>query len=598
MTRPIFILWVVLLAATPITLRQARAQGPAGNAHPQTVMLSQAGATNPFGEPERKAVEAAAKHAFSRQVDLTPLRDLAVFHNGRVKILDSLARETVAGIMGRSDFLDFRPHPSGSGVERLHYDPLFTFLDMIIDPSYYEAKPLVGVNYLPLRDEFLRRAFVGPENDAERENWRRMGRVSPRQISGLYNEVAGASMTDAYQKALGSVHEGMMLYALGAQNLLLIPAKDANTPWDHLASFAPESPGAKAVKAMGVAWRAMDAPGVNAAAKDLAAILPGLNPAVYPTTKRSLERVYNAARPFEWGSWLYALALVSLLVSFGTGRRGLLWLGAGFLACAVGLHAFGFITRCIIAERFAIQNQFESMTGVSLFAATIGLGLAIVKRQAIFGAAVAAVGFLVLITATQTGIPGYSIEREAAILNTSVLLKYHVTTVLFSYGLISLGFIVSLFYLATHYFGGAAARVVAVDGPKSAQVALPGGGSATVEVAGTAVGGGGGKPASVLTQLDSAQMTILHLAFWALGVGILLGAWWADHSWGRWWAFDPKELWALLTWLVYLVVIHLRYASVRDKALVTAWLSVLGFFAMLWCYFGVNLLLPGLHAYA
>ena len=60
--------------------------------------------------------------------------------------------------------------------------------------------------------------------------------------------------------------------------------------------------------------------------------------------------------------------------------------------------------------------------------------------------------------------------------------------------------------------------------------------------------------ARVLADLDSALMTVLQLAFWALGVGILLGAWWADHSWGRWWAFDPKELWALLTWLVYLVV--------------------------------------------
>jgi ABC-type transport system involved in cytochrome c biogenesis permease subunit len=64
------------------------------------------------------------------------------------------------------------------------------------------------------------------------------------------------------------------------------------------------------------------------------------------------------------------------------------------------------------------------------------------------------------------------------------------------------------------------------------------------------------------------------------------------------WAFDPKELWALVTWLVYLVVIHIRFASISNRALVTAWLSVLGFIVMLWTYFGVNLILPGLHAYA
>ncbi|HRJ50420.1 MAG TPA: cytochrome c biogenesis protein CcsA, partial [Phycisphaerales bacterium] len=72
----------------------------------------------------------------------------------------------------------------------------------------------------------------------------------------------------------------------------------------------------------------------------------------------------------------------------------------------------------------------------------------------------------------------------------------------------------------------------------------------------------------------------------------------ADHSWGRWWAFDPKETWALATWIIYLIVIHLRFAQTTDKAIKTAWLSILGFVVMIWTYFGVNLLLPGLHAYA
>jgi ABC-type transport system involved in cytochrome c biogenesis permease subunit len=103
---------------------------------------------------------------------------------------------------------------------------------------------------------------------------------------------------------------------------------------------------------------------------------------------------------------------------------------------------------------------------------------------------------------------------------------------------------------------------------------------------------------ALLRDLDTAQMTVLQLAFWTLGVGILLGAWWADHSWGRWWAFDPKETWALITWIVYLIVIHVRMAGLKDKGLTTAWLSVIGFIVMLWTYFGVNLLLPGLHAYA
>jgi cytochrome c-type biogenesis protein CcsB len=249
----------------------------------------------------------------------------------------------------------------------------------------------------------------------------------------------------------------------------------------------------------------------------------------------------------------------------------------------------------VIAERFAIQNQFESMTGLSLFAAVVGTVIMLVRRQWLFGAAAAGVGFMVLLTATQTGIPGMVVEREAPILNTSVLLKYHVTTVLVSYGLIALGFVIALFYLGTHY----AARMRSSDVPALAGAGNDADLGASAAIAlnldeAAPVGG----VRRVLHDLDKAQMIVLQLAFWTLGVGILLGAWWADHSWGRWWAFDPKELWALVTWIVYLIVIHSRFMPLKDRGLTTAWLSVAGFIVMLWTYFGVNLLLPGLHAYA
>ena len=230
------------------------------------------------------------------------------------------------------------------------------------------------------------------------------------------------------------------------------------------------------------------------------------------------------------------------------------------------------------------------MTGISLFAALVGSAIMLWKKQWLFGAAAAGTGFLVLITATQTGIPGENIGREAAILNTSVLLKYHVTTVLTSYGLITLGFMVSLFYLTTHYANKFLRSPSAAAANGTGEPALAAGALGLDDTKASA--------ARTLKDLDTAQMTILQLAFWTLGVGTLLGAWWADHSWGRWWAFDPKETWALVTWIVYLIVIHARFMQLKDRGLTTAWLSVIGFFVMLWTYFGVNLLLPGLHAYA
>lgn len=604
-----YIAWLAVLLLSVLGASQALGQsGPAGNQHPRGEMMSQSAAEqemeNPFGQPVPSTLTTEQKHAFSRQVDVAPLRDLALYHQGRIKILDTMSRETIQLIMGRRDYQDFVVDPKDTRVaQKLKYDPLFTFMDLVIDPGYYVDRPLVHVEFLPLREAVLERSY---ESTAEREWWKRVGRLKPSKLaSNLEAVTAQYGLEPGYAKGIDEIRTALLTYQHSWRNLRMVASDDVEKPWLHIADLAKEAPARQAAADLGAAWRAGDAAKANAAIAKLASELPRINATKYPTTRRSLEAVYNRMNAFEWGYWFYALALLTLLLAFGTGRKWLAVFGFVALAGAIGMHGFGFVSRCIIAERFAIQNQFESMTGLSLFATLVGTTIMLVRRQWLFGAAAAGVGFMVLVTATQTGIPGVSVEREAPILNTSVLLKYHVTTVLVSYGLIALGFMVSLFYLATHY--AAKFRAGGVGGLAGAGGA--GAGSATISsddsdsfaaASGEALGlnGQSASTARVLFDLDKAQMIILQLAFWTLGVGILLGAWWADHSWGRWWAFDPKELWALVTWIVYLVVIHMRFTPLKNRGLTTSWLSVLGFIVMLWTYFGVNLLLPGLHAYA
>lgn len=565
---------------------------PAGNAHPESQLVGE-GVSEPhavFGAPSLADRPAPRdKHAFAERLDLTPLRDLAVFH-GRVKILDTMARETVRTLTGRDAYFDLAPSDEGGGAEKLAYDPLFTLLDIMIDPPYYLDKPVIAINYLPLRREIVERAFPGAEQETVRQRYLKLTRVTPRMIRDfagpIFDDHAGEEpFRDGINRAEAAV--GLLLNS--AANLRVIAPESTTEKWHHLIEWPTDAEVRVASAELGAAWHARDAERANAAIARLASVLPSINAEMYPDSRRSLELTYNRVNAFEWGYWAYAVSLLMLVLAFGTSRRWLVAGGVAMLLVAIALHTFGFVARSIIAERFAIQNQFESMTGLSLFAAVVGFVIMVARRQWLFGAAAAATGFLVLITATQTGIPGEFMDREAAILNTSVLLKYHVTTVLTSYGLITLGFVISIFYLSAHYgarfFGRSEAEVVAV-------AALSG-----------AAGDAKDAPAKptltrTLADLDTAQMVVLQLAFWTLGVGTLLGAWWADHSWGRWWAFDPKETWALVTWIVYLIVIHARFTSVRDKGLMTAWLSVIGFFVMLWTYFGVNLLLPGLHAYA
>jgi cytochrome c-type biogenesis protein CcsB len=580
--------------------------GPAGNQHPDLPVVSGEGAqaasmATVFGAIEvRASVSAREKHALAEGVDLGELRDLAVFHQGRVKTLDTLARETVQELTGRRAWFDLAETGDGSvgptglpALEKVKFDPMFTLLDLWIDPAHYADRALIGIDYLPLRREMVEAEFG--QDAATAERWLRLGMVTPRMVdrwsSALYQRHAGE---EQFLSAVTRAENAQQLYLFGVSNAVLVSPESVSDTWHHLAELEQSHPARVAALALGAAWRARDVAGVNAAAATLARELPAISPQTYPTGRRGIEVFYNRANAFEWGFWAYLVSFLMLVLAFGTGRGWLRTGGVAVFALALGLHALGFTLRCVIAERFAIQNQFESMTGVSLFAAVVGLVLMIARKQLLFGAAAAATGFLVLVTATQTGIPGVSIEREAAILNTSVLLKYHVTTVLTSYGLITLGMIVSVFYLAVHYAGrlmGARthAETVAVGSL---------GAAAAGQLGAAGAGAGGGASRRTLKDLDTAQMLVLQLAFWTLAVGILLGAWWADHSWGRWWAFDPKETWALVTWIVYLIVIHVRFTGLKDRGLTTAWLSVIGFVVMLWTYFGVNLLLPGLHAYA
>ncbi|MGD2023895.1 MAG: c-type cytochrome biogenesis protein CcsB [Desulfobacterales bacterium] len=97
---------------------------------------------------------------------------------------------------------------------------------------------------------------------------------------------------------------------------------------------------------------------------------------------------------------------------------------------------------------------------------------------------------------------------------------------------------------------------------------------------------------SILDELGY-QMTLFGFLF--LSVGIISGAVWANSAWGRYWGWDPKETWSLITWFVYATLLHARFTrGWRGKRI--AYLSLVGFAAVLFTYFGVNLL-PGLHSY-
>ena len=96
---------------------------------------------------------------------------------------------------------------------------------------------------------------------------------------------------------------------------------------------------------------------------------------------------------------------------------------------------------------------------------------------------------------------------------------------------------------------------------------------------------------------DGATMVLMELAFITLWTGLVMGAIWADHSWGRPWGWDPKEVFALNTFFIFLILVHVRI-KVKDKGFWTAILAVFGFEVMMFNWIAVNFLITGLHSYA
>jgi ABC-type transport system involved in cytochrome c biogenesis permease subunit len=100
-----------------------------------------------------------------------------------------------------------------------------------------------------------------------------------------------------------------------------------------------------------------------------------------------------------------------------------------------------------------------------------------------------------------------------------------------------------------------------------------------------------------LEKLKSISMAMLYPAVALLAMGIFIGAVWANVSWGNYWSWDPKEVWALVTLLVYAAPLHGKLWKSFEKPMFFHVYGIVAFLSVLITYFGVNLFLGGVHAY-
>lgn len=372
-------------------------------------------------------------------------------------------------------------------------------------------------------------------------------------LVGILSEVSGDLSDSRKTHSLAELEARVALVIFAADEIHVLPAANDSGRWIALAD-TDDDVLLEMLDRLAAAWRAGDPSIANTSLRDLAGIISDAQRDVgVRHWLLALERLLELLPLLTVCVLLYAMACV--LASCGLRRLALLALVVGIAG-----HLFVISARAIVMHRIPLQNHYESMLAVGAMVVVVTLTMSSRRYQpAIFmiGSGLTA---LLIAAAEWLNMPGRLLELEAGILSSAAILKYHVLTILAGYALILLGAGIGATVLFKRLAG------------------------ATLED---------------ISRLHRLQVNLGYFAFWVLGVGILLGAIWADRAWGRWWAFDPKETWALITWLFYLAMVHIPASRVQAhrQPTMVAVLHLLGLLAMLWTYFGVNLLMNSLHAY-
>jgi ABC-type transport system involved in cytochrome c biogenesis permease subunit len=474
-------------------------------------------------------------------VDLTPLEQITVQEGGRKKPFLVFAEESLLGLSGKTALtIDGRKMSATEVITTLW-----------LNPQDWDSKPVLLVNHKPLKEasglETSRKLFSYRELASNRElvkllNEAQALRARPgnQRLAGLPKEAAEVGLRIAEFESLVN----------GSAFRFVANPRAADAQWLSV-------PGASGtLNPLRAAFEANDTAAFAKEAKALRTQWSGIEPQFQPPAwKIQLETLYQKAHPFRWAWVCYAAAGIVLLLS-NLGRAGYAtaWVlaGAGFL-----LQMGGFAARVTIAGRAPVTNMYESVVWVAFGTILFALIFEAIYRSRYFllGAVPVAVASLILAD-TQTLALNRSINPLVPVLRDNFWLTTHVLSITLSY---------AAFALALGIGHIALWKVIRGKRPETA--------------------------------LYNYLYRTLQVGVLLLATGTILGGVWANYSWGRFWDWDPKETWALITLLGYLFVLHGRIAG-KWAGFGMAVGAVLAFQGVLMAWYGVNFVLGvGLHSY-
>ena len=530
-----------------------------------------------------------------RGFDLDAFAELPVLEGGRVKPIDSIARNSLLVISGKQSFRSEACQTAGNPACRT-VGPREWLLDVLFRPELADRQPvfqiddpevlgLIGLpqtsqrtfpfaTLIPHLAEIERQAQAAQQVESQARTrfqaaivnlynraflyFRLKNTLQVEGSTGLLIELASAAQPGAAQRhqALASLSYFRPLVPGPGQ-----PAEAWRNVGEALraAATGEAQPALAAWGRLAVAWQAQDGASFDRAAGELGALASAVAARVPEVEQVRHEVVFNRSQPFYSGIVIYVLAMLVLFASWLKWPELLRSAAFGLLSAGAIVHTLGLVSRVVLQGRPPVTNLYSSAVFVGWGAVIVGVVLEGIYKRGFATVVAAAVGVATLIVAHHLSTGGDTMEMMRAVLDSNFWLGTHVITITIGYsGTFLAGAIAIGWTLREHL----APRL---------------------------------DPTTSKT-LSSMVYGVICFALFFSFLGTVLGGIWADQSWGRFWGWDPKENGALLIVLWNAIILHARWGGfVRERGIMA--MAIFGNVITSLSWFGVNMLGVGLHSY-
>lgn len=489
---------------------------------------------------------------------IEPLQNLAVQLDGRKKPLDTVARETVTQIHGKTSY---------TATDGTKLDYLDTYLSLWLNDRDWNEEEFILFSYRPLKQR------VGLDPDRKYFSFAELMESDLGSVIIATREKQADKIDlnrDDREALTIEDRVALTIATVGDSQLPLVPhTTDIKGKWISVEN-AQEYYTSQQIFTAQQDYQQLkqtylnnpqDRASLGAISNQLHTDLANLSPEIYPQSAILAREVkFYGLHPFAKAWILYGVAFMVMLIVTLFEPIDFYWGAMGIFATGLSIHGYGFLERMQIAGRPPVTNMYESVIWVSFGICAIALLFELIYRAKYYLLAAAPLSIACLLIADNLpAILDPTIKPLVPVLRDNFWLSIHVPTITLSYASFALAFGLGHIILAHHLFASDSKQRI--------------------------------------KSLSKWNYGVLQVGVLLLTTGIILGGIWAHFSWGRFWGWDPKETWALIALMCYVVPLHGRLVGwLKDFGMAVT--SVVAFNAVLMAWYGVNFVLgTGLHSY-